>query len=309
VSEQLTEPPAQSFLGLPVATDLEALAADLAIFGMPHGVPYRFRGAFADSADAPDAIRRQARPPADRWDFDFDGPLLGDGGFRVVDCGDVIVDPNDLAATRARAITVTDTILAAGAVPVMLGGDDSVPLPFFRAFERYGPVTIVQIDAHIDWRDEVDGVREGFSSPMRRASELPWVEGIVQIGMRGAGSAGADEVAAARAYGARIVPAARVHERGIEVALAEVPAGRRYLVTIDLDAVDPAFAPAVNAPAPGGLDYGQVTGLIRALTGHGEVVGMDVVELVPRLDATGASAATAARHVCHLIGALARRSS
>jgi agmatinase len=306
VPDLLTEPPAQSFLGLPVATNFGAIDADLAIFGMPQGMPYRFRGAFMDSSDAPDAIRRAARPPSDRWDFEFDGPLLGDAGFRAVDCGDVIVDANDLEATRARAITVTSSILDAGAVPVMLGGDDSVPIPFFRGFERHGPMTIVQIDAHIDWRNEVDGVPEGFSSTMRRASELPWVEGIVQIGMRGAGSAGAEEVAAARAYGARIVPAHRLHEEGIGAALAEVPRDRRYLVTIDLDAVDPSLAPAVNAPAPGGLTYGQVTGLIHALTTHGAVAGMDVVELVPRLDATGASAATAARLVCHLIGALAR---
>jgi agmatinase len=306
VDEPLTTPPADSFLGLPVATDLDALAADVAILGLPHGMPYRFQGAFSDSADAPAAIRRAARPPSDRWDFDFDGPLLGDSGFRVVDCGDVIVDPNDLASTRARATAATWAILEAGAVPVLLGGDDSVPIPFFRGFERHGPVTIVQVDAHIDWRDEVDGVSEGFSSTMRRASEMPWIEGIVQIGMRGAGSAGAAEVAAARAYGARIVPASAVHEGGIDVALAAVPEGRRYLVTIDLDALDPAHAPAVNAPAPGGLTFAQATGLVRALTRRGTVVGMDVVELVPRLDITGASAAAAARLVCHLIGALAR---
>ncbi len=306
MSDALTQPPAESFLGLPVATDLDRLAADVAILGVPHGMPYRFRGAFVDSSDAPAAIRRAAIPPSDRWDFDFDGPLLGDDGFRVVDCGDVVVDPNDLPGTRGRATAAARAILAAGAVPVVLGGDDSVPIPFFAAYEEHGPVTIVQIDAHIDWRDEVGGVREGFSSTMRRASELPWVEGIVQIGMRGAGSAGAREVADARAYGARIVPARAVHDGGIEVALDQVPAGRRYLIAIDLDALDPSFAPAVNAPAPGGLTYTQATGLIRALVGRGTVVGLDLVEMVPAKDVTGASAATAMRLICHLLGALAR---
>ena len=80
-------------------------------------------------------------------------------------------------------------ILAAGALPIVLGGDHGVPIPVLRAFDGRGPITLVQIDQHIDWRDEVNGVREGLSSPIRRASEMEHIGQIFQIGLRATGSA------------------------------------------------------------------------------------------------------------------------
>src|SRR6185369_16761038 len=118
-------------------------------------------------------------------------------------------------------------VLARDAVPVVLGGDDSIPIPVLQAYRDAGPLTVVQVDAHLDWRDEVAGERYGYSSPMRRASEMPWVEQIVQVGMRGVGSARADDVAAAKAWGARIYPAREVHASGVAAVLDAVSAGAR----------------------------------------------------------------------------------
>jgi agmatinase len=84
-------------------------------------------------------------------------------------------------------------------MPIVLGGDHGIPIPVLRAFEGRGPITLVQIDQHIDWRDEVNGVREGLSSPIRRASEMSHIGEIFQIGLRATGSARTEEVEAARA--------------------------------------------------------------------------------------------------------------
>ena len=92
------------------------------------------------------------------------------------------------------------TILEIGAVPIVLVGDDSIPIPFFRAYQDYGQCTVIQVDAHIDWRHEVNGITEGPGSTMRRASEMPWIDRLIQVGMRGVGSARTEEVEAAKVY-------------------------------------------------------------------------------------------------------------
>src|SRR5690348_12961233 len=181
-----------SFLGVPVCTELDALDAEIAILGIPFGAPYGTSDIVTASSAAPAAIRAQSNRLSvtlDHYDFDLGGPLLDGRAVRIVDCGDVPGDPLDIAGNAARATNAVRAILARGAVPIVLGGDDAIPIPVFRAYEGHGPIAIVQIDAHIDWRHEVQGVTEGYSSTMRRASEMPWIGGMVQIGMRSLGSA------------------------------------------------------------------------------------------------------------------------
>ena len=110
----------------------------------------------------------------------------------------------------------------------------------------------MQVDQHIDWRDHVNGVREGYSSPIRRASEMAHVDEIFQIGLRATGSARQEEVEAARAYGAHLVTAYELHELGMESILARIPDGGRYYLTVDLDGMDPSIAPAVAGPCRAG---------------------------------------------------------
>ena len=150
----------------------------------------------------------------------------------------------DPPGNRAAITAAVRALLDADAIPVVLGGDDSVPIPMFRAFEGRGPLTVVQIDAHLDWRDEVHGEKYGWSSPMRRASEMPWIRRMVQVGLRGIGSARAEEVADARAWGSRLVPAADVHRYGIAPVLDMVDADANCLLTLDCDGIDPSVLPA-----------------------------------------------------------------
>ena len=197
------------------------------------------------------------------------------------------------------------SVLAAGAVPLMIGGDDSVPIPFIAAFADKGPLTILQIDAHIDWRGERRGERMGFSSTMRRASEMAHVTAIVQVGARGIGSAREGEVRDAQSWGAKLVTARDVHERGIGIALEHVQDGSRCLITLDLDALDISMMPAVAYPTPGGLTYTQVTGLIHGVASKAQIIGFDMIEFVPKRDVDGRAAFTAARIFWNVIGALA----
>jgi agmatinase len=298
----------QTFSGFPACTNVAGLKADIAIIGIPHGTPYRL-GVPSQSAPAPTAIRRATQrysSMVDSYDFDLGGPLLDKRDIRVVDCGDVPGDPSDPAGNRKRATETIRAIIEVGAVPIVLGGDDSVPIPFFRGYEGRGPLTVVQVDAHLDWRHEVSGVTEGLSSPMRRASEMPWIDRLVQVGMRGVGSARLEEVKAATEYGVQIITAKEVHDSGVKRVLDLIPDGTDCLVTVDCDGLDPGIMPAVNAPVPGGLSYPQLLDLLHGLTEKANVHGFDLVEFVPEKDINGLAALTAARLVFNMIGLLVR---
>jgi agmatinase len=312
MAESLTVAPRQgfkSFLDFPVALDLDALDAHVAILGLPYGDPYSIDEVTNDQTNAPTAVRqasdRISTGPA-QWDFDLGGTLLNGSDVRVVDCGDVPGDARELDGHYRRAEAAIRKVLAAGALPIVIGGDHGVPIPVFRAFEGRGPITLVHIDAHLDWRDEVNGVREGYSSPIRRASEMAHIDRIFQIGLRSQGSARAEEVDAALSYGAEIVTAFELHDTGMDAVLARIPDGGTYYLTIDADGMDPAVMPAVAAPAPGGVTYHQTCKLIHGLVGKGRVAGMDIVEITPKRDVNDISSITAGRLILNLIGAAVR---
>lgn len=292
-----------------LATDLDRLDADIAVLGIPFSSPYSIEEVTNDQTRAPTAIRQatdRAVRSLERYDFDIGGPLLDDRDVKFVDCGDVPGDFRDLGSSFVRAEQAVRKILAAGALPIMLGGDHGITNPVLRAYDGRGPITLVQIDAHLDWRDEVNGVKDGYSSPIRRASELSHIDGIFQIGIRAQGSAREEEYEAARAYGAHIVTAYELHEAGMPAILERIPAGGRYYLTIDADGLDPSVMPAVAGPAPGGVTFHQARQLIHGLVRKGRVVGMDVNEIQPTRDVNRISCITAARLIVNLIGAAVR---
>lgn len=296
-------------MGFPLCSELHTLEADVAILGIPYGDPYSMDEVTNDQTNAPTAVRTESARLSmglDHWDFDLGGTLFDGHAVRVVDCGDVPGDPTDVKSHYRLAEEAVRAILERGARPVVIGGDHGVPIPVFRAFERHGPLTLVHIDAHIDWRDEVNGVREGYSSPIRRASELAQFDRIFQIGMRAQGSARATEVNDALAYGAEIITAYEVHDNGMQSVLERIPGGERYYLTIDADGLDPTVMPAVAAPAPGGLLFHQVRALIHGLVNKGQLMGMDIVEITPKRDVNGISSLTAGQLILNFIGAAAR---
>lgn len=298
---------AGSFLGLPACTDLAAVDAQVVILGADGCTPYPV-GFYC--AGGPAAIRAASGDYAanlSHMNFDLGGPVLPDG-VRAVDGGDIVVDLADPAGNRGRIAAAVGQVLAAGAVPVLLGGDDSLPIPLLQALGAAGrTVSILQIDAHIDWRDEVAGERWGLSSTMRRASEMAHVGRIVQVGQRGIGSARMGDVADARAYGVAFVPAAEVHRDGVARALAALPEGGDIVVCLDVDALDPAIMPAAIGRTAGGLTYWQVFDLIAGAAQRGRIVGFDMVEFMPERDVDGQGAMLAAQLLAGAVGVIARQ--
>lgn len=312
MTERLTSAPRrefQSFHDFPICLDLDALDADIAIIGIPYGAAYSVDEVSNDQTNAPTHIRRyceRALRGLERYDFDIGGTLLDGRPIKVVDCGDVLGDPADLKAHLRRAEAAIRKILAKGALPIVLGGDHGIPIPVFKAYEGRGPITLVQVDAHIDWRDTMHGVREGLSSPIRRASEMGHFDRIFQIGLRAAGSARPEEFEAAKKWGAVLIPDIELQSIGMEAVLDRIPDGGQYYLTVDADGMDPTIMPAVAGPAPGGVTYPQIRTLIHGLVRKGRVVGMDIVEITPKRDLNGISAITAGRIIVNLIGMAVR---
>ncbi|MDX8496887.1 agmatinase [Mesorhizobium sp. VK4C] len=297
-----------SFLGLPDRLT-DGVRPCAVIFGAGYGSTYPGK----DSSGyvlAADAIRLASQNDAslvEHWDFDLDGPLFDGKPACCVDAGDISTTMHDNAGNRARIEAKTRKVLESPAVPILLGGDCSVTIPFLSGFADYGPVWVLQVDAHIDWRDEVHGERYGYSSPMRRASEMPQVAGIVQVGLRSVGSARLADIEAARRYGSHFVTARGVHAQGVEAALGHIPEGARVVVTLDCDSLDPSIMPGVAARTPGGLTYTQAIDLITGLGKRARIAGFDLVEFYPPADIDGLSALTAARLLVNVIGTIVRQ--
>lgn len=299
----------ETFLYSDHCTDLDKIDADIAFLGIPFGESYSFAEIASEQSQMPRAMRKatsQILRSLERYDFDLGGTLYDGRNIRAVDCGDVIADHLDPKSHALRAETAVRKILAAGTMPIILGGDHGVPIPVFRALDSVGPITLIQIDQHLDWRDEVNGIYEGLSSPMRRASEMAHIDKMFQIGLHATGSARQQEVDAALAYGSNLITAYDVHDQGMDSVLAKIPDGDNYYITVDLDGMDPAIAPGVFAPCPGGLTFAQVRTLLRGLVAKGRVVGMDVVEIVPPMDVNQMTCITAGRLIANLIGAAVR---
>lgn len=301
--------PPGRFAGLP-ARELDALrGCRVAVLGAAHGTPYK-PGGVSHSANAPAALREASLrfgPLHAHLDFDIGSTLLGRAlPGAAVDCGDVATDPADPAGNRQGITKATRAILKAGAVPILLGGDDSVPIPMFQAYEGQGPITLVQVDAHVDWGDEIMGQRLGYGSVMRRAAEMPWVTGMIQVGIRGLGSGTPDQIEDARAWGSKLVTYRDIRRRGIDHVIDMIPAGTRCLVNIDCDGLDPVVMPAVNMPTPGGLDYQDVIDLLHGIARKGRIVGFNLVEFVPEEDKNGLSGLMAAGMVRTVVGLLVR---
>lgn len=294
-----TNEPTAGFLGAEIETDLDRIDAEVAILGVPYGWPYPRPGTTAGCAEAPAAVRHRSQRLArfrDHWDFDLDAPMRP---RPMVDAGDVPGSATDGPGNAARTAEAVGRIAARGAVPICIGGDDSVTIPILRGLASRGPVTVLQVDAHLDFRDEVDGVRDGYSSPMRRASEMAHVDRIVQVGLRGVGSARAADVDDARRAGNVLVSARELHERGSGPPLEQIPADASVFVAFDCDGLDPSVFPAVSAQAPGGLSYAQALGLLRGIGPR--LAGAVFTEYVPARDVNELSALVLARLISVLV--------
>lgn len=300
---------AETFLGLEACTDLETIDTSSAFIGAPCATPYGSVGAYAQNGPA---SLRQAiaslTANIDRHNFDIGGPTFPQGTRRAVDCGDLSWSDTDFASNRATIRQAISKVAQRGVVPILIGGDDSVPIPMLDALSDTGKAyTILQIDAHIDWRDRHMGEMLGLSSTMRRASEMDHIEKIIQVGARGIGSGHSSDYEDAVAWGAKFFTGSDIHKRGLQPAIDQLEHGAEVILCIDIDAMDPAIAPNTIGRTPGGLSYYQVLELITAVAERDRIAAVDFVEIMPEKDIDGIGGLTVSRLVVAAMGIIARQ--
>lgn len=300
--------PRQGFLGWPVACNPERWDCEVALLGVRHSEPYAHDERPNDQSRAPDAVRalsdRISYTP-DRWDFDMGATFQDAVPVRCIDCGDMAWGEGSYDEYSAAITGHARRLWRRGAQLLVLGGDHGVTIPVLDALDAVGqPVHILHIDAHLDWREEIGGVRRGYSSPLRRASENRSVRGMTQVGMRMTGSAGRAEYEAARRYGSHVYTAGDVIRDGWRAPLATIPEGAAVYISIDADGMDPTEMPGVLAPSPGGLLFREVAPVLREVAERHVVVGMDVVEIAPSVDSpNGITCITAGRLLLTVLAA------
>ena len=253
------------------------------------GLPYDASSSFLrGAAEAPPLIRAALHSPAGN-DWSESGQLLT-GPLGLADAGDLQLPPN--GDSRALIEAGINKLLDAGSRPISLGGDHSVTYPILRAMARVHPrLTILHFDAHPDLYDDFEGDRYSHACPFARIMEEKLVTRLVQVGIRCLSGPQLRQVAA---YGVEIIDM-----RAWATGVRPIVEGPVY-VTIDLDGIDPAFAPGVSHREPGGLSVRDVLTIVQRLPGP--LVGADVVEYNPRQDFGDVTAAVAAKLVKELAG-------
>ncbi|QBQ99920.1 agmatinase [Paraburkholderia pallida] len=296
-----------TFAKSPVCLDWDRIDADVAILGAPNDMGTQWR---SGARFGPRSIREASTlfsfGHAGAYDHEDDALYLTRDQVRMVDVGDADIVHTDMAASNANIESAVRKILANGAMPVTLGGDHSIHAPVIQAFEGHGPIHIVHFDAHLDFVDERHGVRYGHGNPLRRASEMQHISGMTQLGIRNVSSSNRGDYDAARAAGSDILSVRDVRRLGAEGVLARIPEGRAYYITIDIDGFDPSIAPGTGTPSHGGFTYYEVLEIIQGLArrSHGNVVGMDLVEVAPAYDPAGVTPILAAQLLLNSIGVI-----
>ncbi|WP_273486340.1 agmatinase, partial [Lentibacter algarum] len=273
-----------TFAKRPYAPDWSTLEADVAVLGAPFDAGTQYRsGARFGPRSVREASTLFSFGHAGAYDHEDDTTYLT-GDVRIVDMGDADIVHTDTATSHANIETGVRAALAAGALPVVIGGDHSVNIPCINAFEGQGDIHILQIDAHLDFVDVRHGVRNGHGNPMRRAAEKPYVTGLTQVGIRNVSSTTQEGYEAAREMGSDILSVRQMRKLGAEATAKRIPSGARVYITLDIDAFCPSIAPGTGTPSHGGFQYYDVLEILQGLSKRGDVVGMDLVEVAPAYD-------------------------
>jgi agmatinase len=296
-----------TFGGMPYTQDASELAGvDVAIVGAPTDDLVSDR---PGTRFGPRAIRAAGCPPGPHLEAGIDAFRA----LKVVDFGDAAVLPADAEATHASIEALVGEVVDAGVLPIVLGGDHSVSEPNVRAVaSRVGPVGLVHLDTHTDTGREVFSVERSHGTPMFRLVEQGHVDPrrYVQIGLRGYWP-GPAEFGWQAERGITSIFMHDVRELGIDAvverALAVVGGGPTFL-TVDVDVLDPAFAPGTGTPEPGGMSSADLLRACRAIAAGTALAGADVVEVLPTaIGSADVTALVAERVVREILTGLALR--
>jgi agmatinase len=297
---------AGTFLRVPhVPPDADALrqaGAGAAIYGMPWDSTSISRTGANFGPRAIRDISAQFLTYNATWDFDLVDALS------PVDCGDCAVIPGDPQGTFERAQLALGEIIDGGAVPVTLGGDHSVTIPAVRAVkERVSNPGLVLIDTHLDTAPHVGGLELSHCCPITRAIDAGFDPAHTVLVAISGWMNPRTELAYCREAGITVIwledlwelGVAEVADRAVEIAGQGTDG---LYLTVDVDSLDTAYAPGTCAPTPGGLTSRELLSLVRRIA-HAGLVGLDVVETAPSLDATTSTEAIAGRVVMDALAA------
>ncbi|MCO4778353.1 MULTISPECIES: agmatinase [Lentibacter] len=291
-----------TFAKRPYEPDWSTLEADVAVLGAPFDAGTQYRsGARFGPRSVREASTLFSFGHAGAYDHEDDTTYLT-GDVRIVDMGDADIVHTDTATSHANIETGVRAALAAGALPVVIGGDHSVNIPCINAFEGQGDIHILQIDAHLDFVDVRHGVRNGHGNPMRRAAEKPYVTGLTQVGIRNVSSTTQEGYEAAREMGSDILSVRQMRKLGAEATAKRIPSGARVYITLDIDAFCPSIAPGTGTPSHGGFLYYEVLELLQHVAQSHEIVGIDLVEVAPDYDHSDSTSILAAQVLLNLLG-------
>jgi agmatinase len=265
--------------GQPYTEDsAELTGADVAIVGAPTDDLVSDR---PGTRYGPRAIRAASCPPGPHLEAGVDAL----SALRVVDFGDAPVIPADAAGSHQAIEATVAQVVEAGVLPVVLGGDHSISEPDIRACATGGPVGLIHFDTHTDTGTEVFGVAFSHGTPMYRLVESGHVDPAryAQIGLRGYWP-GEKEFSWQRERGVTSFFMHDVRDRGIKAVVAEalaVVGPGPVFVTVDIDVLDPAYAPGTGTPEPGGMTTLELLWACREVASSVELIGADVVEVIP----------------------------
>ncbi len=286
----------------PYVADWDAIDADVAIIGAPFDAGTQFRsGARFGPRGVREASTLFSFGHAGAYDHEDDEVYLG-ADVRIVDLGDADIVHTDTAQSHANIEFAVRKALAAGALPVTIGGDHSINIPCINAFADQDPFHVLQIDAHLDFVDERHGVRNGHGNPMRRAAEKSYVTGLTQVGIRNVSSTAKEGYHDARSMGSDILSVRQARALGPSGVAGRLPRGASVYVTIDIDAFCPSIAPGTGTPSHGGFLYYEVLELLQDVARNHKIVGIDLVEVAPDYDPTGSTSILAAQILLNFLG-------
>jgi agmatinase len=301
-----------TYARVPIALTPDDLAgADVAVLGAPFDLAVTYR---PGTRFGPRAVRQaedvgRGRRPNMELGIDPFAELA------IVDYGDAAAPPSDVLGAHAAIADRVGEILSAGAIPAVIGGDHSITLPVLRALAAHhgaDDFSVIHFDTHAD-TGMAEGPLPDHGEPFSRAVDEGVLLGgnIVQVGLRGCWPF-PEDFARMREQGFRWHTMGEIEERGLRAVLddaiahARERAPRTYL-TVDVDAMDPAFAPGTGTPEPGGLSSRELLAAVRRIACELDLCGLDLVEVSPPYDVAGITALAGQRVIAEALGGIALR--
>jgi len=285
-----------------LVTDWSQINADVAVLGAPFDFGTQWRaGARFGPRGIRDASTLFSFGHSGAYDHEDDVTYLTED-VKIVDIGDADIIHTDTIKSHKNIEKGVRSILKAGALPVVLGGDHSVNIPCVNAFSNSGPIHILQIDAHLDFVDERHGVKYGHGNPMRRAAEKNYVTGLTQVGIRNVSSTSKEGYEDAKAMNSDILSVRQTRKIGPKNLVGRIPKDSNVYVTIDIDAFCPSIASGTGTPSHGGFLYYEILEILQHLSKQNKVVGIDLVEVAPDYDHSGSTTILAAQILLNFLG-------